>query len=34
MSKIITVFFSMDSMVGEQFAEGLENLKRLAEKQE
>lgn len=34
MSKIITVFFSMDSMVGEQFSEGLENLKRLAERQE
>ncbi|HWV17706.1 MAG TPA: SRPBCC family protein [Rhodocyclaceae bacterium] len=32
MSKIITVFFSMDSMVGAQFSEGLENLKQLAEK--
>lgn len=32
MSKIITVFFSMDSMVGEQFSEGLANLKQLAEK--
>lgn len=32
LSKVITVFFSMDSMVGDQFAEGLNNLKSLSEK--
>ena len=33
MSKIITVFFNMDSMVGGLFSEGLANLKQLVEKQ-
>ena len=32
LTKIITVFFSMDSMVGDQFSKGLANLKTLAEK--
>jgi uncharacterized protein YndB with AHSA1/START domain len=32
MSKLMSIFFSMDSMVGTQFAEGLANLKQLAEK--
>jgi uncharacterized protein YndB with AHSA1/START domain len=32
MSKVMSLFFSMDSMVGTQFEEGLENLKQLAEK--
>ncbi|HTJ96567.1 MAG TPA: SRPBCC family protein [Rhodocyclaceae bacterium] len=32
MSKVMTVFFSMDKMVGGQFEEGLNNLKALVEK--
>lgn len=32
LTKIITVFFSMDRMVGDQFSQGLNNLKNLAEK--
>lgn len=32
LTKVITVFFSMDSMVGDQFSRGLANLKQLAEK--
>jgi hypothetical protein len=32
MSKVMSLFFSMDSMVGTQFEEGLTNLKQLAEK--
>jgi uncharacterized protein YndB with AHSA1/START domain len=32
MSKVMSLFFSMDSMVGTQFEEGLANLKQLAEK--
>jgi len=34
LTRVITVFFSMDDMVGAQFAEGLADLKRLAEKPE
>jgi hypothetical protein len=32
LSRVMTVFFSMDNMVGGQFEEGLANLKQLAEK--
>lgn len=32
MSKLMSVFFSIDKMVGTQFEEGLANLKQLAEK--
>lgn len=32
-SKVMSLFFSMDKMVGDKFAEGLANLKALAEKQ-
>lgn len=31
MSKLFTTFFSMDSIVGKQFDQGLANLKRIAE---
>lgn len=31
-SKLMTIFFSMDSMVGGEFAKGLANLKALAER--
>jgi len=32
LTKLISVFFSMDSMVGDQFSQGLNNLKNLTEK--
>lgn len=32
LTKLISVFFSMDSMIGDQFSQGLNNLKNLAEK--
>jgi hypothetical protein len=31
MSKVMGLFFSMDKLVGPQFEEGLENLKRISE---
>lgn len=31
-SKLMTLFFSMDKMVGEKYEEGLANLKAIAEK--
>ena len=31
MSKVMGLFFSMDKLVGPQFAEGLANLKRVVE---
>jgi hypothetical protein len=33
-SKLMTTFFSMDKMIGDQFEEGLKNLKYPAEKQD
>ena len=31
-SKLMTIFFSMEKMVGDKYEEGLDNLKKLAEK--